>query len=164
MFLNKEMSNITSQATSVSKKAVKATARSISDQSLETLKVARTQATGNYEKTPSIPAQGSSDQVASALRDSEITPQEQERIKIEKTKKLKMLEEEMDGYRKAREEKDKQLKEQEELEKRQAEEKKAQAQDLIEPASKKSRGLMPGMKGKLSRMKRKTEMRQPPSG
>lgn len=91
------------------------------------------------------------------------TVENEQKIKERGKRTLEALEKEMEDIRRQRK-----VKEQEELKAEQVrsvqEEKKQKPESLSEVSSKPSRKFVAGMKGKLSRLKRKTELRLPPTG
>jgi hypothetical protein len=124
------------------KKLAKQTAKQMAQEPLEVLKTAKKQISHEAPVPVSpekIDKKGSYDE---------------EKIKTQSKRLLEALEAEIEDIRKQ--------KEQEEEEELRQEEKKEKS--LVEVAAKPSRKFMGGMKGKLSKLKRKAEIRMPPSG
>jgi len=93
----------------------------------------------------------------------EISSLEEEKIKTKSKRLLEALETEIEEIRKRKKlEEEEKLKE-EELKTQEEEEGKKQ-KPLVEPSSRRPRKIMKGMKGKLQKLKRRTEIRMPPSG
>lgn len=88
---------------------------------------------------------------------------DEEKIKIKSKRLIEALEKEIEDIRKQKEqEEEKKLKE-EEIEEKILEEKEKK-KTLPEVSTKRARGVIKGMKGKLKKLKAKAEVRMPPSG
>ncbi|MCK4588284.1 hypothetical protein KAT60_00520 [Candidatus Woesebacteria bacterium] len=141
------------------KKTAKKTTKQLVHEPLEVLKTARKQVVGKEKITRPEPDK------EEAVREGEkvSTSLEEEKIKAKSKRLLEALETEIEEIRKRKKlEEEEKLKE-EEL-KVQAEEEKKKQKPLVEPSSRRPRKIMKGMKGKLQKLKRKTEIRMPPSG
>jgi len=141
------------------KKIAKQTTKQLVHEPLEVLKTARKQVVGKEKITRSEPGK------EEAVREGEkvSTSLEEEKIKAKSKRLLEALEAEIEEIRKRKKlEEEEKLKE-EEL-KAQAEEGGKKQKSLVEPSSRRPRKIMKGMKGKLQKLKRKAEIRMPPSG
>jgi hypothetical protein len=141
------------------KKIAKQTTKQLVHEPLEVLKTARKQVVGKEKITRSEPGK------EEAVREGEkvSTSLEEEKIKAKSKRLLEALEAEIEEIRKRKKlEEEEKLKE-EEL-KAQAEEGGKKQKPLVEPSSRRPRKIMKGMKGKLQKLKRKAEIRMPPSG
>lgn len=149
--------DVGSKATQVAKK----TARKVVQEPLEVLNTAKRQVIPEGTKqTPSTPpelVQKSKEQ---------ITPQEEAKLKDQSKKMIDELEDEIEKIRIQKKQKEEEIKIQEEQEKL-ARKRQEEQKVLEEPPSKAKRGLAgvkKGMKGKIERLKKKSEIRMPPSG
>ncbi len=141
------------------KKTVKQTTKQLVHEPLEVLKTARKQVAGREKITRSESDKGE------AVREGEKAPTslEEEKIKMKSKRLLEALETEIEEIKKRKKlEEEEKLKE-EELRVRTEEEEKKQ-KPLVEPSSRRPRKIMKGMKGKLQKLKRRAEIRMPPSG
>ena len=141
------------------KKIAKQTTKQLVHEPLEVLKTARKQVVGKEKITRSEPGK------EEAVREGEkvSTSLEEEKIKAKSKRLLEALEAEIEEIRKRKKlEEEEKLKE-EEL-KTQGEEEGKKQKPFVEPSSRRPRKIMKGMKGKLQKLKRKTEIRMPPSG
>ncbi len=141
------------------KKTAKQTTKQLVQEPLEVLKTARKQVAGREKITRSEPGK------EEAVREGEkaSTSLEEEKIKAKSKRLLEALETEIEEIRKRKKlEEEEKLKE-EEL-KTQGEEEGKKQKPLVEPSSRRPRKIMKGMKGKLQKLKRRAEIRMPPSG
>lgn len=134
------------------KKIAKQAARKIQDESLETLKTAKKQVVG--EKRADV----SSEELPEG-----VSPEKKKEIEVRGQRMREALENEMEDIRKQKEQEEEKKLRQEALEKQKKEE-----EEETKPAphvvGKPSRKIPAGMKGKLEKLKRKAEIRMPPSG
>ncbi len=134
------------------KKIAKQAARKIQDESLETLKTAKKQVAGKKR------ADVSSEELPEG-----VSPEEKKKIEAQGQRMREALEKEMEDIRKQKEQKEGEKLRQETLEKQKKEE-----EEETKPAphvvGKPSIKIPTGMKGKLEKLKRKAEIRMPPSG
>jgi hypothetical protein len=130
------------------KRTAKQTTKQLVQEPLEVLKTARKQVAGREKITRSEPDK------EEAVREGEkvSTSLEEEKIKAKSKRLLEALETEIEEIRKRKK-----------LEAQEEEEGKKQ-KPLVEPSSRHPRKIMKGMKGKLQKLKRRTEIRMPPSG
>ena len=141
------------------KKTAKQTTKQLVHEPLEVLKTARKQIAGKEKITR--PEQGKEEAVREGEKVS--TSLEEEKIKMKSKRLLEALETEIEEIRKRKKlEEEEKLKE-EELE-AQAEEEEKKQKPLVEPSGRRPRKIMRGMKGKLQKLKRRAEIRMPPSG
>lgn len=140
------------------KKLAKATAKRVLQEPLEIMKSARQQVTVSEVKTKSSNTTDSDKEAVS----EKSTPVNEEKIKQKSRRLMEALEAELEDIkRKKKEEEEEKLQEEMLVEKKKKEEEKKKP--LIEPGTKPTRKLG-GIKGKLSKLKRKAEIRMPPSG
>jgi methyl coenzyme M reductase subunit C-like uncharacterized protein (methanogenesis marker protein 7) len=139
------------------KKLAKQAAKQIAQEPLEVLKTVKKQVV-QTEKTQRTEA---TVPVASE-KIGEKGPYDEEKIKTQNKRLLEALEAEIEDIRKQKEQEEEEKLRQEELEAKVEEEKKEKP--LVEVVAKPSRKFMGGMKRKLSKLKRKAEIRMPPSG
>jgi len=140
------------------KRLAKATTKRVLQEPLEVMKSARRQISGAEAKTKS-PNTLAPDKGAVS---EEMTPAKKEKIKQKSRRLMEALEAELEDIkRKKKEEEEEKLQEEMLVEKKKKEEE--EKKPLIEPGTKPSRKLG-GIKGKLSKLKRKAEIRMPPSG
>lgn len=160
----------------------KHTAKQVIGEPFEVLKTAGKQVSGQEKRTIREKSKPITKDIASA-----VTPIEEEKIKTQSRRLLEAHEKELEDIKKEKTFKELQRKitegedvpidnfpeltmEQKQVLKAQkeaVEKRKVVQKDkklLVEPSSKKKRGLLPGMKGKLGRLKQKAEIRMPPSG
>ena len=98
--------------------------------------------------------------------EEQITPQEEAKLKEQSKKMIDELEDEIEKIRMQKKQKEEEIKTQEEQEKL-ARKTQEEQKTLEEPPSKVKSGLAgakKGMKGKIERLKKKSEIRMPPSG
>ena len=141
------------------KKTAKQTTKQLVHEPLEVLKTARKQVAGREKITRPEPGK------EEAVREGEnvSTSLEEEKIKVKSKRLLEALETEIEEIRKRKKlEEEEKLKE-EELKTQEEKEGKKQ-KPLVEPSSRHPRKIMKGMKGKLQKLKRRAEIRIPPSG
>jgi hypothetical protein len=140
------------------KKTAKQTTKQLVHEPLEVLKTARKQVAGKEKIVRSEPDK------KEVVKENEkvSTSLEEEKIKMKSKRLLEALETEIEEIRKRKKlEEEGKLKE--EGLKIQEEEGKKQ-KPLVEPSTRHPRKIMKGMKGKLQKLKRKAEIRMPPSG
>ncbi len=123
------------------KRIVKQTAKKVQEESLETLKTVKKQVAGSDLPLPEPPAS------------PEISPEGGAKIKQRDLERVRALEKEMEDIRKQKKQKEEEEEKQEVLE-----------EPVPDIPGKPSRRIAAGMKGKLSKLKRKAEIRMPPSG
>lgn len=152
------MGTIKQDVTSSVKKTAKGSGKKALHEPLEILKAARSQVSGNERTTPQFDSKEFYEK--SERKDEKFTDQEIDEIEAKRRKMLRDLEAEIDSIRKEREEKD--IKRKESFAAQKEEEKTDKAPPVV--PSKRSRNLRAGMLGKLDKLKRKSEIRMPPSG
>ena len=96
--------------------------------------------------------------------EEDISSEERDNIEAKRRKMLKDLKAEIQSIGKEREEKDRQRKEAFTAKQQEEKLQKAQKEDSPAVSSKQSRKLRIGMSGRLDKLKRKSEIRMPPSG
>jgi hypothetical protein len=144
------------------KKSIKGTAKGSGKKAarepIEILKTATSQISGSERTSPQFDSKEFYEK--SERKDENITNEQIDEIEAKRRKMLSSLEAEIDTIRKEREEKDRRRKES-----FAAKDKKDEV-DSAPPSvsSKRSRNLRAGMPGKLDKLKRKSEIRMPPSG
>jgi hypothetical protein len=139
----------------IAKQAVKQVAR----EPIEILRTAGKQVSG-AESAPRPNRELSREKVEPK---EEKVPLDDERIKVKSKRLLTALEKEIEDIRKQKElEEEKKLKEEEIREQILEEEEKKKPLPVI--STKRPRGALKGMKGKLKKLKTKAEIRMPPSG
>ncbi|MFC1710258.1 hypothetical protein ACFL0F_01175 [Patescibacteria group bacterium] len=134
-------------------RVAKKTAKKVMQEPLEVLSTAKKQVMPEKRGiTPSKPPD------FTPKTESKITPQEEAKLKQQSKKMIEELEDEIEKIRmeKKQKEEERKQREQEELVK----DKKSQDKPLTEPSTKPKRG----MAGKVEKLKKKTEIRMPPSG
>lgn len=150
---------IKSDVKSSSKRIARRAAKQIAQEPLEVLKTAGKQVTG-IEK-PGESARQEPGKVDKVGKDS--LSADEAKIKAKSKSLLEALEVEIEDIRKQKElEEEKKLKEEEIVAQMQEQDK--EAKPLLKISSKLSRKIPIGMKGKLQKLKRKVEIRMPPSG
>lgn len=140
-----------SQAGSIAKKAGQLAAQ----EPLEVIKSAKSQVANEYSPQSTVPN-------PSELAPKSVGEIDEEEIKRKDLQRIRELEEEMAGFKRAREEKWAEIKKQQELEK--AQEESHVDMTLPQISSKPSRKLFTGIKGRVEKLKKRTEIRMPPSG
>lgn len=147
----------------VGKKAkglAKHTAKKMAQEPFEVLKTAERQTVGvSPDVEPPIPPSDS----------AEVTEEEKKKIEERGVRTLSALEKELEDIRLQRLRKEREEKVAQERAKLEKKEKEgAKKGELREPTTKRKRGLLggfiKGMKGKIERLRRKSEIRMPPSG
>ena len=152
------MGTLGQDVTSSVKKTARGSGKKVIREPLEILKTAKSQVSGNERTTPQFDSKEFYEK--SERKDQKFTDQEIDEIEAKRRKMLRDLEAEIDSIRKEREEKDKRRKES--FVAQQKEEETDNPQPVV--SSKRSRNLRAGMSGKLDKLKRKSEIRMPPSG
>lgn len=152
------MGTIGQDVTSSVKKTAKGSGKKALHEPLEILKTAKSQVSGNERVTPQFDSKEFYEK--SERKDKKFTNQEIDEIEAKRRKMLRDLEAEIESISKEREEKDKRRKEA--FIAQQQEMKTDDAPPVV--PSKRSRNLRAGMPGKLDKLKRKSEIRMPPSG
>jgi hypothetical protein len=138
-----------------SKKLAKAAAKRLALEPFEILKSAKGQVVGTKEKAMPTSEKTSESETDQALNEKE--------LKAKSKRLLEALEAELEDIKKQKEEEEK-LKLQEEIfEEKKKEEEKTQ-KPLVEPSTRPKRNIFAGVKGKLEKLRRKAEIRLPPSG
>jgi len=141
------------------KKIIKQAAKQVAREPLEVLRTARKQVSGGEFVS------GPMREVSQGRIEpkEEKSPLDEEKIKVKSKSLLKALEKEIEDIRKQKEfEEEKKLKEEEIQE--QIHEEKEKEKPLPAVSTKRARGALKGMKGKLKKLKTKAEIRMPPSG
>ena len=155
------MNNLTKKAFKGTKTTSKQATRFASDEALEFLNTGKKQVAGSsVEKIASNGTQQRTDQSSESKAQNE---QELARLKAQSKRQIETLEREIDDIIRQKQEKDRQKLLAEEAEKQRLAEA-GMSTGLVEPQTKRKRGVLKGMKGKVDKMKKKTEMRSPPSG
>ena len=150
---------IKSDVKSSSKRIARQTAKQIAQEPLEVLKTAGKQVTGIEKSGESVKQEpGRVDKV-----EKDSLSADEAKIKAKSKSLLEALEAEIEDIRKQKElEEEKKLKEEEAVARMQEQDE--EAKPLPKISSKPSRKIPFGMKGKLQKLKRKVEIRMPPSG
>ena len=154
---NHFMGTIKQDVSSSVKNTAKGSGKKALHEPLEILKTATSQVSGNERSTSQFDSKEFYER--SERKDEKFTNEEIDEIEKRRRKMLRDLEAEIDSIRKEREEKD--TRRREAFVARQ-EENKDDALPVV--PSKRSRNLRAGMSGQLDKLKRKSEIRMPPSG
>lgn len=141
------------------KRIVKQAVKQVAREPFEILKTAGKQISG-AESTPGPMREVLQERVEPK---EEKSPLDEEKIKVKSKSLLKALEKEIEEIRKQKElEEEKELKEEKIQE--QIHEEKEKEKPLPAVSTKRARGALKGMKGKLKKLRTKAEIRTPPSG
>lgn len=152
------MGTIGQDVSSSVKRTAKGSGKKVLHEPLEILKTAKSQVGGNERTTPQFDSKEFYER--SERKDKKFTNQEIDEIEAKRINMLRDLEKEIESISKEREEKDKRRREA--FVSAQETEKADSAPPFV--SSKRSRNLRAGMPGKLDKLKRKSEIRMPPSG
>ena len=152
------MGTIRQDITSSVKKTAKGSGKKALHEPLEILKTAKSQVSGNERSAPQFDSKEFYER--SERKDEKFTNREIDEIEAKRRKMLRDLEAEIESISKEREEKDKRRREAFIVQ--QKEEKTDKALPVV--PSKRSRNIRAGMSGKLDKLKRRSEIRMPPSG
>ena len=141
------------------KRIVKQAVKQVAREPLEVLRTAGKQVSG-VESVSKPVREVSQERVESKEEKSSL---DEEKIKAKSKNLIEALEKEIEDIRKQKElEEEEKLKEEEIQE--QIHEEKEKEKPLPEISTKRARGALKGMKGKLKKLKTKAEIRMPPSG
>ena len=152
------MGTIGQDVTKSIKGTAKGSGKKAAQEPLEILKTATSQIGGNERTSPQFDSKEFYEK--SERKDENITNEQIDEIEAKRRKMLRNLEAEIDTIRKEREEKD--IKRKEAFAAQLEEEKVDNSPPAV--STKRSRNLRAGMPGKLDKLKRKSEIRMPPSG
>jgi len=156
------MNTLTAKALKGSKSTAKQATKFASDEAFEFIKTGKSQVAGSGTEKP---ASGNAQQkpVQDEMATQSASEEELARLKAQSKRQIEVLEQEIADIVRQKEERDRQVKLAEEAQKKRA----AEAEEstgLSEPSTKRKRGVLGGMKGKVDRMKRKSEIGKSPSG
>ena len=155
------MNNPTNKVVRGAKSTSKQATRFASDEALEFLNQGKKQVVGaNTEK---VSSNGTQQKAEHGNEDKAKNEQELARLKVQSKRQIETLEREIDDIIRQKQERDRQRLLAEEAEKQRLAEAEM-SEGVVEPSTKRKRGILKGMKGKVNKMKIKTEAPMPPSG
>ncbi len=154
------MSNIGDNTKKSAKQIAQDAAKKIAREPLEILKSAGSQVAGT-EKTPEGPRENQASQ--QPPQETGKPPVSEAEINAKSKRLMEALEKELEDIKKLKDQEALQEEQQEVVEEAQKVEAN-KAQPLVEPITAKKKHQMPGMQGKLDKLKKKSEIRMPPSG
>jgi len=153
------MNSIGSSVKKSARDLAKASAKQVLKEPLEILSSVGKQVVGTETGGQNVPQENQS----SGAFESQVGPQKEEEIKAKSKRLIEALEQELEDIKRQKE-MEEQGKLQEEIVEARQEAEEEQAQPLIEPVTTRKKHQMPGMAGKLDKLKKKAEIRMPPSG
>lgn len=155
------MTDITKKTAKGGRSTARQATKFATDETLEFIKSGKKQVVGtSVEK---LATNGSQQQTAQKNEDDIQRDQELARLKAQSKRQVEALEREIADIVRQKQERDRQRQAAEDAKKQQLVEA-GMSEGVVEPPTKKKRGVLKGMKGKVDKMTKKTEMRNPPSG
>lgn len=140
------------------KRIAKKTARQIKEESLEVLKTAKKQVVGAESPPHKSPAY--QEKMSNDIGEG-VSPEEKARIEARGRRRIEELEKEIEKHRQIRAQKD------EARLGKEADQEKEEERKVVpppEPSAKPKRGPFAGIRGQLERLKKRREIRMPPTG